>query len=70
MLGEPIDGCVMASKLYADMLEFRQQMYEGVPFAHLNFYNALERLKQVLTLLPKEDRKLILGSEKTPPDSV
>lgn len=49
------------SKLYADMLEYRQQMYEGVPFAHLWYFDALERVKKVLALLPEEDRVLILG---------
>lgn len=51
----------MSSKLYADMLEFRQQMNEGVPMAHLFYFDALERLQKVLALLPAEDRDLILG---------
>lgn len=45
------------------MLEYRQQMYEGVPFAHLLFSDALDRLRKVLALLPEEDRDLILGLE-------
>lgn len=53
----------MSSKLYADMLEFRQQMEEGVPMAHLQYFDALDRLLKVLRLLPAEDRDLILGLE-------
>jgi hypothetical protein len=32
------------SNLYADMLEYRQQMDEGVPCAHLWFQLALDQL--------------------------
>jgi hypothetical protein len=49
------------NQTYADMLEARQQMYEGVPFAHLRFWNLFEKVREDLRGTTQEERNAYLG---------
>lgn len=49
----------MLQTLYADMLEYRQQMYEGVPFAYLHYQHCID----LLWSLPLEMRVPIMDGD-------
>jgi hypothetical protein len=47
----------MWEKLYVDMLEYRQQMYESIPYAHHYYKECIE----LLWLLPLDVRRKAMG---------